>query len=153
MSSRKSRPPSDDDDSSGARAPPPPGRDQRGRHSDDEYYRSPKKKRRHSGRGYDLGREKSPRVDLLLCVFHGAPSHRWRTAPYSFDRRRINDVELWEDIRGIYRDELQKPWRRIIGFKKLQHIIPIEVRTMPSTVRNVLAGPIRLGEMIQVRSC
>ena len=131
MSSRKSRPPSDDD-SSGRRAPPPPGRDQRGRYSDDEYYRSPKKKRRRSrygsGKGYDMGREKSPRVDLVLCVFQGPPSHRWRTAPYSFDRRRINDVELWEDIRAIYRDELQKPWRRLFGFKKLRHVIPIEVQ-------------------------
>ena len=128
MSSRKSRPPSDDDDSSGPRIPPVP---QRGRHSDEEYYRSPKKQRRRSrygsGRGYEMGREKLTKVDVLLCVFHGAPSHRWRTAPYSFDRRRINDVELWEDIRSIYRDDLQKAWRRIFGLKKLKAIIPIEV--------------------------
>ena len=131
MSSRKSRPPSDDDDSSGPRIPPVP---QRGRHSDEEYYRSPKKQRRRSrygsGRGYEMGREKSTKVELLFCVFHGAPSHRWRTAPYSFDRRRINDVELWEDIRSIYRDDLQKAWRRIFGLKKLKAIIPIEVHDL-----------------------
>ena len=131
MASRKSRPPSDDDDSSGPRIPPVP---QRGRHSDEEYYRSPKKQRRRSrygsGRGYEMGREKLTKVDLLFCVFHGAPSHRWRTAPYSFDRRRINDVELWEDIRSIYRDDLQKAWRRIFGLKKLKAIIPIEVHDL-----------------------
>ena len=74
-----------------------------------------------------MGREKLTKVEILLCVFHGAPSHRWRTAPYSFDRRRINDVELWEDIRSVYRDDLQKAWRRIFGLKKLKAIIPIEV--------------------------
>ena len=134
MSSRKSRPPSDDDDSSGPRIPPVP---QRGRHSDEEYYRSPKKQRRRSrygsGRGYEMGREKSTKVELLFCVFHGAPSHRWRTAPYSFDRRRINDVELWEDIRSIYRDDLQKAWRRIFGLKKLKAIIPIEVHDLATS--------------------
>ena len=75
-----------------------------------------------------MGREKSNKIDLLFCVFHGAPSHRWRTAPYTFDRRKIDDRELWEDIRGIYRDELQGLWRRILGFKKLKSIVPIEVR-------------------------
>lgn len=78
-----------------------------------------------------MGREKLTKVDILLCVFHGAPSHRWRTAPYSFDRRRINDVELWEDIRSIYRDDLQKAWRRIFGLKKLKAIVPIEVQDLP----------------------
>ena len=134
MSSRKSRPPSDDEDSSGPRIPPVP---QQGRHSDEEYYRSPKKQRRRSrygsGRGYEMGREKLTKVDILLCVFHGAPSHRWRTAPYSFDRRRINDVELWEDIRSIYRDDLQKAWRRIFGLKKLKAIIPIEVQDLSTS--------------------
>lgn len=63
---------------------------------------------------------------MQFCVFHGAGSHSWRTAPYSFDRRRINDQELWEDIRAIYREELQKPWRRVFLFKKLKLIAPIE---------------------------
>lgn len=81
-----------------------------------------------------MGREKSTKVELLFCVFHGAPSHRWRTAPYSFDRRRINDVELWEDIRSIYRDDLQKAWRRIFGLKKLKAIIPIEVHDLATSI-------------------
>lgn len=74
-----------------------------------------------------MGREKSNKIDLLLCVFHGAPSHRWRTAPFTFDRRRADDRELWEDLRHIYHDELQGVWRRILGFKKLKQIVPIEV--------------------------
>ena len=129
---RKSRPPSDDGESS-PRIPPVPHRS-RGHHSEDEYT-SPRKRRRRSrnnlSRGYDVGREKSNKVDLLLCVFHGAPSHRWRTAPFTFDRRRADDRELWEDIRDIYRNELQGFWRRVLGFKKLKKIIPIEVRGLP----------------------
>lgn len=71
--------------------------------------------------------EKSHKIDLLFCVFHGAPSHRWRTAPFVFDRRRVDDRELWEDIRGVYRDELQGVWRRVVGFKKLKVVVPVEV--------------------------
>ena len=137
MSMRKSRPPSSGDDSSGPRIPPIPRRDRSRRHSEDEYP-SPRKHRRRSrnfqDRGYDAGREKPNKVDLLFCVFHGAPSHRWRTAPFSFDRRRIDDRELWEDIQSVYRDDLQGIWRRILGFKKLKQIIPIEVRTARCTV-------------------
>ncbi len=44
-----------------------------------------------------------------------------------FDRRRIDDRELWEDIRGVYRDELQGVWRRVVGFKKLKVVVPVEV--------------------------
>ena len=77
-----------------------------------------------------MPREKlSAKVDLMMCVFHGAGTHSWRTAPYSFDRRRMDDRELWEDIRAIYRDELQKPWRRILLFKKLKLIAPIQYTT------------------------
>lgn len=76
-----------------------------------------------------MGREKPPsKVDLLLCVFHGAPSHRWRTVSYYFDRRKMDDRELWEDLRGMYRDELQRWWRRVFMFKKLKKIIPVEVQ-------------------------
>ena len=131
MSQRRSRAPSgSDDDSSGFRAPPPPqaGRERRSRGDD---YESPKRRRRHSGRGYDMPREKPlpSKVELQMCVFHGAPSHRWRTAPFVFDRRRDDDRELWEEIRHIYRDELQGFWRRVLGFKKLKKIIPIQVPT------------------------
>ena len=115
-------------DSSGPRIPPVPqgGRDRR---SGGDEFGSPKRRRRHSGRGYDMPREKPlpSKVELQLCVFHGAPSHRWRTAPFVFDRRKDDDRDLWEDIRHIYRDELQGFWRRVLGFKKLKHIIPIEV--------------------------
>lgn len=131
MSQRKSRAPSgSDDDSSGPRIPPVP-QGGRGRRSGGDDFGSPKRRRRHSGRGYDMPREKPlpSKVELQLCVFHGAPSHRWRTAPFTFDRRRDDDRELWEEIRHIYRDELQGIWRRIFGFKKLKHIIPIEVWT------------------------
>ena len=132
MSQRKSRAPSgSDDDSSGPHIPPVP-QGGRGRRSMGDEFGSPKRRRRHSGRGYDMPREKPlpSKVELQLCVFHGAPSHRWRTAPFVFDRRRDDDRELWEEIRHIYRDELQGFWRRIFGFKKLKHIIPIEVRIL-----------------------
>ncbi|KAL6716105.1 hypothetical protein ACLMJK_005671 [Lecanora helva] len=129
MSMRRSRAPSNSSGSPSPRIPPVPRRDRSHRHSEDEYT-SPRKHRRRSRnfhhRGYDTGREKSNKVDLLFCVFHGAPSHRWRTAPFTFDRRRIDDRELWEDIQRVYQDELQGMWRRILGFKKLKQVIPIE---------------------------
>ncbi|KAI9808473.1 MAG: hypothetical protein M1827_007226 [Pycnora praestabilis] len=131
MSTRKSRAPSRGGGSSSSDGPRIPSVPQRRRHSDDEYdHKDPRRRRRRSrydtGRGYDMGREKSSKVDLLLCVFHGAPSHSWRTAPFSFDRRKTDDKEIWEDLRRIYRDDLQKPWRRLFLFKKLKHIVPIE---------------------------
>lgn len=128
-SSRKSRAHSNDDDSdSGARIPPPP---RKGRHSEDEHV-SPRRRRPRSryASGYSMHREKSSKVDLLLCVFHGPSSHTWRTAPFSFDRRRTDDREIWEDIRRIYREELQKSWRRIFLFTRLKYIVPIEVRRL-----------------------
>ena len=142
MSRRRSRAPSgSDDDSSGFRAPPPPQAG-RGRRSKNDDYDSPKRRRRHSGRGYDMPREKPlpSKIELQFCVFHGAPSHRWRTAPFIFDRRRDDDRELWEEIRNVYRDELQGIWRRILGFRKLKHIIPVEVPTpcLPSTPNSTL---------------
>ena len=76
------------------------------------------------------------KVELQMCVFHGAPSHRWRTAPFVFDRRRDDDRELWEEIRHVYRDELQGVWRRILGFKKLKKIIPIQVPPLVCHVSN-----------------
>lgn len=88
---------------------------------------SPQRRRRSGARGYGLPREKvGSKIDLLFCVFHGSGSHSWRTAPYTFDRRRTNDQELWEDIRAIYRDQLQRPWRRVFLFKKLKLLAPIE---------------------------
>lgn len=128
MSSRKYKSRSDDDDSSGPNIPPPP---RRGRHSDDELASTRKHRRRSRyASGYDLPREKNPKVDLLLCVFHSPSSHSWRTAPLSFDKRRMDDRELWEDIRETYRMELQMAWRRIFLLKRLKHIVPVTVHDL-----------------------
>jgi hypothetical protein len=80
------------------------------------------------GRGYSLPRSKSRRSDvtLTLCVFH-TTSHKWSTEPFRFDPNRTNDRELWMDIRSAFRVDLQKPWRRIFGFKKVKSIVPIAV--------------------------
>jgi hypothetical protein len=90
--------------------------------------------RRHGARnrGYSLPRgEKSPRrrseVKLLLCVFHSV-SHNWSTEPLRFDPHRIDDRELWTDIRSTFRQDVQKPWKRLFGFKKVKSIVPIGVR-------------------------
>ncbi len=77
-----------------------------------------------------MPREKplSSKVELKFCVFNGTPSHCWRLTTFTFDRRRDDDRELWEEIRQVYRDELQGFWRRLYGFRKLKKIIPVEVR-------------------------
>ena len=133
-SSRKFRSRSDEDDSSGPHAPPAP---QRSRRSEDDYV-SPKKRRRrsHYSSGYAMPREKPSKIDLQLCVFHSSSGHDWHTAPLSFDRRRIDDRELWEDIRRTYRDELQMAWRRIFLFTRVKHIVPIEVLDLPEYARS-----------------
>lgn len=102
------------------RVPPPP-----------KTNRSSKKRHgrpRDRGRGYSLPRSKSRRseVTLTLCVFH-TTSHKWSTEPFRFDPNRTNDRELWMDIRTAFRTDLQKPWRRIFGFKKVKSIVPIAV--------------------------
>ena len=145
MSQRRSRAPSrsDDDSSSGPRIPPVP-RGGKGRRSyggeragggrgggSEDIESSPKRRRRHSARGYDMPREKaqlssSNKVKLQFCVFHGSGTHCWRNVDFTFDRRD-EDRELWEDIRQVYRNELQGVWRRIYGFRKLKKIIPVEV--------------------------
>ncbi|KAL8737814.1 MAG: hypothetical protein Q9181_001305 [Wetmoreana brouardii] len=122
-SSRKYMSRSDDDDSSGPRIPAP---SRRGRYSDDDFAFTRKRRRRSRyASGYEMHREKNPKVDLLLCVFHSPSSHSWRTAPLSFDKRRIDDRELWEDIRETYRMELQMAWRRIFLLKRLKQIVPV----------------------------
>ena len=140
MSMRKSRPHSDDDGSASPHIPSVP--QGRGGHSDDEYIRARKSRRRSrydSTKGYDMGGEKiSSKVDFLLSVLDGASSHRWRTARFSFDMRRTDDRELWEDIRQVYLHQLQKAWRRIFMFKKLKRIVPVEV-LRPSRLCSVLA--------------
>lgn len=125
VSSRNYKYRADDEDSVGPHVPPPP---QRGRRSDDDYTTGRKRRRRSRyASGYDLPREKSPKIDLLLCRFNSPSSHSWRTAPVSFDRRRIDDRDLWEDIRQTYRMDLQMPWRRIFSLKRVKHIVPVTV--------------------------
>ena len=132
---RKSKARSDDEDSYSSPIQPAP---LRGRRSEDNYVSSKKRRRRSRyASGYSMPREKPSKVDLLLCVFHGGHSHNWRTASLNFDRRRMDDRELWEDIRQIYRDDLQGLWRRILGFKRVKHIVPIEV--YGSTTSNFFA--------------
>ena len=92
-------------------------------------HRSSRQKRRH--RGYSLPRgEKSPRrrseVTLLLCVLN-TTSHKWHTSPLRFDPNRINDRELWTDIRYIFRRDLHPLWQRVLGFKRVKSIVPIGV--------------------------
>jgi len=63
-------------------------------------------------------------VTLLLCLFH-PNKHTWKTYPVVFDPRKTNDRELWEDIREIFRRDVQRGWRRVLGFKKVMSIVPI----------------------------
>ena len=88
-------------------------------------------RRRKSRReGYDLPRDRSPRrkheIHLELCLYHST-RHSWKTEPLRFNPDRINDRELWTDIRDIFRQDIQKPWLRIFGFKKVTSIVPIAV--------------------------
>jgi hypothetical protein len=92
-------------------------------------YRSPKKDRTRGrqSRGYSLPQDKSRKksdITLLLCVYHSYSEH-WSTAPIRFNPNRINDRQLWTQIRYTFRTDLQKPWRRILGFKKVHSIVPI----------------------------
>lgn len=77
-----------------------------------------------AGGGYGGGRDGS-RVTIVLCVFRGASSG-FVTTPVTFDRNRTTDEELWGDIRDAFRNELEKPWRRVFLFKHLRIIRPIE---------------------------
>lgn len=88
------------------------------------------RKRKSHHKAYDLPRERSPRrraeIHLELCVMHGT-THSWRTEPLRFNPDKLDDRELWMEIREIFRQDLQKPWRRIFGFKKVTSIVPIGV--------------------------
>ncbi|KAE7996946.1 hypothetical protein FH972_001622 [Carpinus fangiana] len=44
-----------------------------------------------------------------------SPEKGWRTVPLTFDKHRTDDRELWSKIRIVYRDELEKPWRRMLA--------------------------------------
>lgn len=91
-------------------------------------HRSPRKPRGRQ-RGYSQPQDKPSRkrvsdITLLLCVYSSYSEH-WSTAPLRFNPARINDRQLWTEIRTIHRSDLQKPWRRILGFKKVKSIVPI----------------------------
>ena len=90
-------------------------------------YRSPRKSRGRQ-RGYsqpqDKPRKRNSEVTILLCVYHSYSEH-WSTAPIRFNPNRINDRQLWTQIRYVFRTDLQKPWRRVLGFKKVKSIVPI----------------------------
>lgn len=92
-------------------------------------------------RGYSLPREKSRRseVTLLLCVYHHR-SHKWATEPIRFNPNRINDIELWTDMRDIFRMDLQKPWQRFLSFNKVKSIVPIYVRLSAFPANRSLGG-------------
>ena len=57
-------------------------------------------------------------------MYHSYSEH-WSTAPIRFNPNRINDRQLWTQIRYVFRTDLQKPWRRFLGFKKVKSIVPI----------------------------
>lgn len=61
---------------------------------------------------------------MMLCLFHTG-RHSWTTHPVTFDPSKTNDRELWMDIRDTFRADVQKPWQRWIGFKKVISIVPI----------------------------
>jgi hypothetical protein len=89
-------------------------------------HRSPRKSRGRQ-RGYSQPQDKPRKrseITLLLCVYSSYSEH-WTTAPLRFNPHRINDRQLWTQIRTIFRTELQKPWRRILGFRKVKSIVPI----------------------------
>ena len=83
--------------------------------------------------------EQSSKVELRFSVFNGTSSHCWRFTHFTFDSRRVEDRQLWQEIGDKYRDELQGAWRRIYGFKKLKKIIPVAV--CDSLLRSVFRIP------------
>jgi len=89
-------------------------------------HRSSKHSGRHRGYSLPEGRPRSEKrqITLTLCVFHST-RHVWKTAPVTFDPRKINDRELWWEIRETFRSDVQKSWRRFFGFKKVMSIVPI----------------------------
>lgn len=142
---RSSRAPSDSDQDtqSSPYIPPPPDEhkrrssrrlsDFRRDHDDagDPYapMRRPSGRRRHRSerdRGYSMPREKhSSRLTLLLSRYSQTSMH-WHTAIVTIDPYRENDIDAWSDIRNTFRTEVQKPWKRILGFKKVKSIQPIK---------------------------
>lgn len=82
--------------------------------------------RSHARRGDQSYEKFSAKMNLICCVFDPT-THDWKTTPVAFDRLRDNDRDVWFELRRAYRDRLQMRWRRIFLFKRLSHIVPIEV--------------------------
>lgn len=100
--------------------------------NNDDHARS--RKRRSRNNGYADPRErKRPEVTIVLSVYQGVTAG-WRTVPFTFNPYKINDEELWTDIRELYRHSLQKEWRRIFLFKRLKAIVPIEVEYVKTRI-------------------
>lgn len=98
---------------------PPPGSNRR----------STKRDSRHRDRGYSLPRDKSPprrrsEVTLLMCVLHTS-SHNWKTAPVKYSPSRVNDRQLWEEIRECYRMDLRHPWFHWLSLRHVTAIVPV----------------------------
>ena len=128
MSRHRPRIPSNSDDESPSLRilPRAGGRGRRSRGGDD--FVSSKRRRGHLRKGYkEPGEKQSSKVELRFSVFNGTSSHCWRFTHFTFDSRRVEDKQLWQEIGDKYRDELQGAWRRIYGFKKLKKIIPVAV--------------------------
>lgn len=122
LSRSRSRAPSASPSRSGSTQSPPPPR------APQSIRRSPKQggTQKRKSRGYSMQDKSGKKSDisLVLCVYHSS-SERWTTAPLRFNPNRINDRQLWTEIRETFRSDLQKPWRRIFGFKKVTGIVPI----------------------------
>ena len=135
MSRRRSRAPSNSDEDSPSLRNPPRlshggGRGRRSGGGDE--FRSSRRRRRHIEQAYKTPEGKqSSNVKLRFSVFNGTSSHCWRFTHFYVDSRwegdKEGDKKLWEEIQGVYSDELQGAWRRIYGFRKLKQVVPVEV--------------------------
>jgi hypothetical protein len=109
--------------------------------------RSPKKKHRSHHEGYALprkgGSHRRSEIEVLLCIYH-ASSHSWSTEPFRFDPQRVNDRELWLDLRNVFRTDLQKPWRRLLGFKRVKTIQPCTVCGIYLPIKRTLSSGVHL---------
>lgn len=68
--------------------------------------------------------------NIMVLSVYDATTQGWRTMPLKYDVQTTTDKELWLEIRSIYRKHLQNIWRRIFLFKKLRHLMPIQVQTI-----------------------
>ena len=62
----------------------------------------------------------------MLAVLNST-SHNWHTVPLRYNPNRINDRELWMDIRDTFRNDLRNPWVRFFSFTRVTSIVPVSV--------------------------